>query len=103
MKITKIYGRNFGRTTTHEQINNLLKLKENKMGQTAVEWLEELCNDRGYVLMAEYFEHAKQMEKEQMIDAIVQYQIQNNCVYSENGILNTVKKAEQYYNETYGE
>jgi hypothetical protein len=33
--------------------------------QTAVEWLEKICNDRGYFLMSEYFEKAKEMEKEQ--------------------------------------
>ena len=34
------------------------------MEQTAVEWLEKICNDRGYNLMSEYFEQAKEMEKE---------------------------------------
>jgi hypothetical protein len=34
--------------------------------QTAVEWLEKICQDRGYFLMSEYFEQAKEMEKEQM-------------------------------------
>ena len=33
---------------------------------TAVEWLEKICNDRGYHLMSEYFEQAKDMEKEQL-------------------------------------
>ena len=37
------------------------------MKQTAVEWLEKICNDRGYHLMSEYFEQAKEMEKEQII------------------------------------
>ena len=37
------------------------------MKQTAVEWLEKICNDRGYHLMSEYFEQAKDMEKEQII------------------------------------
>ena len=36
------------------------------MKQTAVEWLEKICNDRGYHLMSEYFEQAKDMEKEQL-------------------------------------
>lgn len=38
------------------------------MKQTAVEWLEKICNDRGYHLMSEYFEQAKEMEKDQIID-----------------------------------
>jgi hypothetical protein len=37
------------------------------MKQTAVEWLEKICNDRGYHLMSEYFEQAKEMEKQQMM------------------------------------
>lgn len=36
---------------------------------TAVEFLEKICNNRGYHLMEEYFEQAKQMEKKQIIDA----------------------------------
>jgi hypothetical protein len=34
----------------------------NNKQQTAVEWLEKICNDRGYYLMSEYFEQAKEME-----------------------------------------
>ena len=33
--------------------------------KTAVEWLEKICNDRGYILMSEYFEQAKEMETQQ--------------------------------------
>ena len=36
-----------------------------KFRETAVEWLEKICNDRGYILMSEYFEQAKEMEKKQ--------------------------------------
>ena len=47
--------------------------KENNTGkprqQTAIEWLEKICNDRGYYLMSEYFEQAKEMEKERIIQA----------------------------------
>ena len=39
------------------------------MEKTAVEWLEKVCNDRGYLLMSEYFEQAKEMEKQQIIMA----------------------------------
>ena len=56
------------------------------MKQTAVEWLEKICNDRGYHLMSEYFEQAKEMEKQQIIDAYA-------FGYDELG--------EQYYNETF--
>ena len=60
--------------------------------QTAVEWLEEICNDRGYHLMKEYFEQAKQLEKQQIIDAY------------ETGIWDAGCRAadsEQYYQETF--
>ena len=56
------------------------------MKQTAVEWLEKICNDRGYHLMSEYFEQAKEMEKQQIIDAYA-------FGYDELG--------ERYYNETF--
>ncbi len=47
------------------------------------------------------FEQAKEMEKQQIIDSITQYEIKYNNVFSEQGILNVVNKAEQYYNETF--
>ena len=37
-----------------------------EMKQTAVEWLEKICNDRGYHLMSEYLEQAKEMEKNRL-------------------------------------
>ena len=36
--------------------------------QTAVEWLEEICNNRGYYLMSEYFSQAKEMENQQITE-----------------------------------
>lgn len=57
--------------------------------QTAVEWLEKICNDRGYHLMSEYFNQAKAMEKEQIVDA---YQ---------KGYLDLIYKPNAHYNETY--
>ena len=66
------------------------------MKKTAVEWLEEICNDRGYHLMSEYFEQAKEMEKQQIIDA------GQECFYCGWDIANKFKPkfrtAEQYYN-----
>jgi hypothetical protein len=38
--------------------------------QTAVEWLEEICNKRGYNLMSDYFNQAKEKEKQQIIDEL---------------------------------
>ena len=71
---------NFKRTT-----------KQITMEQTAVEFLEKICKDRGYHLMEEYFEQAKAMEKEQII--IARWIGDYSC----DSI-----KAEQYYKETYG-
>lgn len=41
----------------------------NETKQTSVEWLEKICNDRGYFLMSEYFEQAKEMERERELNA----------------------------------
>jgi hypothetical protein len=63
--------------------------------QTSVEWLESQINlglsERGLISA---FKEAKQMEKEQMIDAI----LDNRNITSQV----TLKDAEQHYNETYG-
>ena len=66
------------------------------MKQTAVEFLEKICNDRGYHLMSEYFEQAKAMEKEQIKDSFVE------CWKSNvpDGI-ECKLDAEQYYYETF--
>ena len=57
--------------------------------QTAVEWLDdELLS--GKPLMPSLIDQAKQMEKEQIIDA-----------FHSKKIINTIS-AEQYYRETYG-
>jgi hypothetical protein len=66
-----------------------------KNKQTAVEWLEEQINlglsEKGLISA---IKEAKQMEKEQMIDAI----LDNRNITSQV----TLRDAEQYYNETYG-
>ena len=62
--------------------------------QTAVEWLEKICQDRGYFLMSEYFKQAKAKEKEQM----------SKCYnHGSLSLLDTGHgdSFEQYYNETY--
>lgn len=66
--------------------------------QTAVEWLIENLPQRFSNALknecTDIIEQAKQMEKRQMLDAIV-----NN----QNGLLRrkTILEAEQYYKETY--
>jgi len=64
--------------------------------QTAVDFLVSLLNKEGFapVLTDKEIQQAKQMEKEQMIDAI----LDNRNITSQV----TLKDAEQYYNELYG-
>ncbi len=68
------------------------------MKQTAVEWLQEQLNpDMGTmqgVIIQELLEQAKQMEKEQIIDAFKHGELPPFFVN-----LN----AEEYYKETYGD
>jgi hypothetical protein len=77
-------------------INAVLLLNQNKM--TAVEWLEDnIERDMDYLEILYLIKQAKEMEKEQIIDAwdkrgdriVPKYFLQENI----NG--------EQYYNETF--
>jgi vacuolar-type H+-ATPase subunit H len=66
------------------------------MKQTAVEWLAEtlrFANKELYAEMYEDIEQAKEMEKEQIIDAANW----DSRSISENGY----RKGEQYYKETF--
>jgi hypothetical protein len=68
--------------------------------QTAVEWLEHFLKDRYPLMDSEaIFQHAKEMEKEQIIQAhgkqLKKTQTAGNYEYWKTG--------EQYYNETYGD
>ena len=67
------------------------------MKQTAVEWLEKICNDRGYHLMSEYFEQAKEMGKQQIIDAWENGYDHGACVNEDKDKYH----GTQYYNETF--
>ena len=49
----------------------------------------------------EQFKIAKEMEKEQRIDDIVQFGIKYEHKYSQMEIIKLCESAEQYYNETY--
>ncbi len=55
--------------------------------KTAVEWLMRKYEKNGYLMETDFIE-AKEMEKQQIIDACKQ------CSYS-------YEEAEQYYNETF--
>jgi len=66
--------------------------------QTAVEWLQELYNSRWeQFIHMEEFEIAKQMEKEQIMEAYRQG-VQDCPKHN----LGEIIRKEQYYNETYG-
>ena len=87
--------------TVNEIIENLVELfersktkKRNNMEQTAVDWLKkriraELTYEQD-VLFEELFDQAKEMEKEQIVNAY------NDCEWTGDH-----EDGEQYYNETY--
>ncbi len=62
-----------------------------KMKQTAVEWLFEQYVNKSIITL-EDIEQAKQMEKEQIIDAYYQGDADSDNIHVD---------AEQYYNETF--
>jgi hypothetical protein len=63
--------------------------------QTAVEWLAEQLVPKAMLtydaITYNAIQQAKQMEKEQIVDA-----------YTTNSVIRGRNKAKQYYNETYG-
>jgi hypothetical protein len=64
--------------------------------QTAVEWLLDNIYLLNSLKWNEVIEQAKEMEKQQMLDA---YNVDNTSYYPKT---EREKQAEQYYNETYG-
>jgi hypothetical protein len=70
------------------------------MKQTAVEWLRYKmlieCIEASDML----FEQAKEMEKQQIIQAITKTIIGSNVIYG-NEYPEVIHTAEQYYNETF--
>ena len=69
------------------------------MKQTAVEWFEDQVGHNSLMGLKEFneiFEKAKEMEKEQIIEAWnIRAKIDGVLTYTDN------RTAEQYYNETY--
>jgi hypothetical protein len=67
--------------------------------QTAVEWFEDQVGHNSLMGLKEFneiFEKAKEMEKEQIIEAWnIRAKIDGVLTYTDN------RTAEQYYNETY--
>jgi hypothetical protein len=66
--------------------------------QTAVEWLEKICNDRGYFLMSEYFEQAKEMEKQRAI----KFACDVHMNVKKDKVKSLMQLVDEKYNETYG-
>tara|TARA_R110000868_G_scaffold505_2_gene3767 strand:- start:865 stop:1074 length:210 start_codon:yes stop_codon:yes gene_type:complete len=66
------------------------------MKQTAVEWLIEDYINKG-IITIEAIEQAKEMEKEQIVDAYFQGLINKDIT----SICNEDIRAKQYYNETF--
>jgi hypothetical protein len=71
---------------------------ENKQSITAVEWLaEQIMHPSIY---NPYIEQAKEMEKQQIIDAYQNGNIDGQIFALTRNI--HIENGEQYYNETYG-
>ena len=66
---------------------NSKEIETNNMEKTAVDWLVEQFNLQAYI---PHIEQAKEMEKQQIMDAWVN-----------GGSTLSAKNAEQYYNETF--
>ena len=64
---------------------------------SSVEWLEQELKKIPFVNVLEVFEQAKEMEKEQIIDAFGV-----GCHLESKRLIGYHDIAEQYYNETYG-
>jgi len=60
------------------------------MKQTAVEYLLDFCNSANCRIPNDIIQEAKEIEKEQIINA-----------YTSNSMIRTNSKAEQYFNETF--
>lgn len=78
-----------------QKLNNMTNLE-----MTAVEWLKEMLIDNKYLIRdAEHlFEQAKEMEKQQIIEAVNQTDFEDIDNY---GICEPMTKGEQYYNEKF--
>jgi hypothetical protein len=71
--------------------------------KTAVEWLIEQLKEYNHLSYDEQswiFEQAKEMEKEQIIQAITKTIIGSNVIYG-NEYPEVIHTAEQYYKETF--
>ena len=89
-----------------EKTEQLMEAMNNKQ-QTAVRWfLDQLLKD-GYIkrLPVLQFQQARKMEKEQIINTWSEATAPDHEIGLSDApyIITQIKKAEQYYNETYGD
>jgi hypothetical protein len=70
------------------------------MKQTAVEWLVEQLPERMKNYLNDSIAIAKEMEKEQIVQAITKTIIGSNVIYGSE-YPEVIHTAEQYYTETY--
>jgi hypothetical protein len=68
------------------------------MKQTAVEWLVEKYVNNGFIITVEVLQQAKEMEKEQIMDAYWDGEA-NMHSQIKSGLIKIT--AEQWYNETF--
>lgn len=77
--------------------------KDMETKQTAVDWLIEMLIDNKYLSKdsEHLFEHAKQMEKKQIINA---FGVKRQFIGFDDNEFFGIKEVtgEEYYNETYG-
>jgi hypothetical protein len=101
-------GEMFSDLALEQQHDNMIKALT--MKQTAVEWLVEQLPIYGYnvvKIFPELLEQAKEMEKQQIIEAYYKSQLDlieivvEGLQPKENPDLEDKTDAEQYYNETY--
>ena len=73
------------------------------MKQTAVDWLYEILHKQNYIYedMSEYLKQAKEMEKQQIIEAY--NEAENNCEYfiEEHKWNRYYETSEGYYKHTF--
>lgn len=83
-------------------MTNNKKQGGSKMKQTAIDWLIEKYIDKigtsVRTIMQEEINQAKEMERQQIIDACNQTEFED---IDGMGIHETISKGEQYYNEIY--
>ena len=69
--------------------------------QTAVEWIEDkIQSDMTFIEILGLIRQAKEMEKQQIINAFNEGEINSVDYFNAENI--TIEEAEQYYNETFG-